>query len=103
MSKVDIHPAYYDAKFICTTCSKEFVCGTTKGEEVRVDTCSNCHPFYTGKQNFLNAEGRVERFNEKFAKREAKLSEIKKVSDAQKAANKAKSKNQDKKSSEKGE
>lgn len=89
MPKTDIHPKYFDAKFICTTCSNEFTCGTTKGEEVRVDTCSNCHPFYTGKQNFSNAEGRVERFNEKFVKKDAKLADAAKASEAQKAKNKA--------------
>jgi large subunit ribosomal protein L31 len=92
MPKADIHPKYFDAKFICTTCSNEFVCGTTKADEVRIDTCANCHPFYTGKQNFSNAEGRVERFNEKFAKQNAKLEAAKKASDEQKAKNKVNAK-----------
>ena len=35
-------------------------------DEVRVDTCSNCHPFYTGKQRFASADGRVEKFNKKY-------------------------------------
>ncbi|AKX34678.1 50S ribosomal protein L31 [Spiroplasma litorale] len=92
MPKQGIHPNYQEAKFICTSCSHEFLSGSTKGAEVRVDTCSNCHPFYTGKQNFANAEGRVEKFKEKFAKKDAKQAEIKKASEAQKAENAKKSK-----------
>ncbi|QHX37051.1 50S ribosomal protein L31 [Spiroplasma sp. BIUS-1] len=92
MPKANIHPQYFEAKFVCTTCSNEFMSGSTKGEEVRIDTCSNCHPFYTGKQNFANAEGRVEKFKEKFAKKDAKIAEAEKASAAQKAENEKKSK-----------
>jgi len=58
MPKNDIHPKYFEeAQFICTTCANKFICGTTKGEEVRVDICSNCHPFFTKKaENEKNAE-----------------------------------------------
>ncbi|ASP28738.1 50S ribosomal protein L31 [Spiroplasma corruscae] len=87
MPKQGIHPNYQEAKFICTSCSNEFLSGSTKGSEVRVDTCSNCHPFYTGKQSFANAEGRVEKFKEKFAKKEAVQAEMKKASESQKAEN----------------
>ncbi|QHX36213.1 50S ribosomal protein L31 [Spiroplasma sp. TIUS-1] len=72
MPKQNIHPKYFDeAQFICVTCNSKFDMGTTLSEEVRVDTCSKCHPFYTGKQTFANAEGRVEKFKEKFAKKDA--------------------------------
>lgn len=92
MPKTEIHPQYFEAKFVCTTCSSEFICGTTKGSEVRLDTCSSCHPFYTGKQLFANAEGRVEKFKEKFVKKDAKIAEIQKASEIQKAANSKKEK-----------
>ncbi|QEH62376.1 50S ribosomal protein L31 [Spiroplasma chinense] len=92
MPKTDIHPKSFEAKFVCTTCSNEFMSGSTKGEEVRVDTCSNCHPYYTGKQSFANAEGRVEKFKEKFVKKDAKVAEKQAASEAQKAENAKKTK-----------
>ncbi|WP_422397527.1 50S ribosomal protein L31 [Spiroplasma endosymbiont of Labia minor] len=87
MPRQEIHPQYFDAKFVCTTCNNEFICGTTKGEEVRIDTCSNCHPFYTGTQTFANAAGRVERFNSKFNKKDQTNAKAKADSDKQKALN----------------
>ena len=63
--KKDIHPTYQNAKVRCTTCGNEFEAGSTL-KEVRVDTCSNCHPFYTGEQKFAQAAGRVERFNKRY-------------------------------------
>ncbi|MBI5405095.1 MAG: 50S ribosomal protein L31 [Candidatus Kerfeldbacteria bacterium] len=60
--KTGIHPTYYtDAKVICTTCGTVLVTGSTE-KEVRVEVCSNCHPFYTGKQNLVDTAGRVDRF-----------------------------------------
>ena len=46
----------------CTSCGAEFETGSTS-KELRVDTCSNCHPFYTGRQRFAAAQGRIEKFN----------------------------------------
>lgn len=63
--KKGIHPEYHKAKVVCTTCGNEFETGSTK-KELKVDTCSNCHPFYTGKQRFAAAQGRVEKFNKKY-------------------------------------
>ena len=63
--KKDIHPTYQSAKIRCTTCGNEFEAGSIL-KEVRVDTCSNCHPFYTGEQKFAAATGRVERFNRRY-------------------------------------
>ncbi len=63
--KQGIHPEYHQAKVVCTSCGSEFVTGSTV-EEIRVDTCSNCHPFYTGRQRFAQAQGRVEKFNRKY-------------------------------------
>jgi large subunit ribosomal protein L31 len=63
--KKGIHPDYKQAKIVCTTCGSTFEIGSVK-EEIRVDTCSNCHPFYTGEQKFAKAAGRVERFNKRY-------------------------------------
>jgi len=63
--KKGIHPNYKKAKVVCTTCGNEFETGSVK-EEIRVDTCSNCHPFYTGKQKHAAATGRVERFRKRY-------------------------------------
>ncbi|MEE2709696.1 MAG: 50S ribosomal protein L31 [Gemmatimonadota bacterium] len=64
--KEGIHPDY---KVLTVTCS----CGNTfdtksTTDEIRVEICSNCHPFYTGKQKILDAAGRVERFNQKYGR-----------------------------------
>ena len=63
--KKDIHPQYYRTTVVCTSCGSEFETGSTV-KDIRVDTCSNCHPFYTGRQRFAQAQGRVERFNKKY-------------------------------------
>ena len=53
-----IHPAYYQAKVVCN-CGNEFVTGSTK-EEIHVEICSKCHPFYTGQQKATQARGRID-------------------------------------------
>lgn len=59
--KKDIHPKYHsDAKVVCA-CGNTFTTGSTKAE-IHTEICSNCHPFYTGKQNLVDTAGRVERF-----------------------------------------
>ncbi len=63
--KKDIHPNYHQVTVTCVSCGATFVTGSTKNE-IRVDTCSNCHPFYTGKQRFAQADGRVDRFMKKY-------------------------------------
>ena len=63
--KKGIHPDYKKVKVVCTSCGNEFETGSVLNE-IRVDTCSNCHPFYTGKQRFASADGRVEKFNKKY-------------------------------------
>ena len=59
-----IHPNYHKVKVVCVSCGNEFESGSTL-KEVRVDTCSKCHPFYTGEQKFVQAAGRIDRFNKK--------------------------------------
>ncbi|MCR1808684.1 50S ribosomal protein L31 [Haploplasma modicum] len=63
--KVNIQPEYNLAKVNCSTCGEEFEVGSTL-KEIKVDTCSKCHPFYTGSQSFVQAQGRVERFNRRY-------------------------------------
>ncbi len=63
--KEKIHPAYYDAKVTCASCGTTWTTGSTR-KELRVDICSNCHPFFTGEQaRLLDIEGQVDRFYKK--------------------------------------
>ena len=65
--KPEIHPKYYpDAKVICA-CGRTFTVGSTMSE-LHVEICSNCHPFYTGKQKLLDTARRVERFEARAGK-----------------------------------
>ena len=59
--KANTHPKYHQATVHCGSCGTEFQVGSTR-QELRVDVCSNCHPFYTGKQNIIDTAGQVERF-----------------------------------------
>jgi large subunit ribosomal protein L31 len=59
--KQGIHPKYYKAQVHCGTCGTEFEVGSTR-ESLRVDVCSSCHPFFTGKQMIVDTAGQVERF-----------------------------------------
>mgnify|MGYP003480171317 CR=1 FL=1 len=63
--KKGIHPKYQTITVTCTSCGATLESGST-AKEIRVDTCSNCHPFYTGRQKFAQADGRIERFNKKY-------------------------------------
>jgi large subunit ribosomal protein L31 len=65
--KQGVHPDYQIATVHCS-CGNTFQTRSTKAE-LRVEVCSNCHPFYTGKQKLLDAGGRVERFQKKYANR----------------------------------
>ncbi len=64
--KKDIHPKYNQATVSCAGCGSTFTVGSTV-EEIKVSVCSACHPFYTGKQKLLDAEGRIDRFKRKYA------------------------------------
>ncbi|MFN8174085.1 MAG: 50S ribosomal protein L31 [Solirubrobacteraceae bacterium] len=67
--KAEIHPEYVTAHVRCT-CGNEFDTRSTQAE-IHVEICSNCHPFYTGKQKLVDTGGRVERFQRRAAKRQA--------------------------------
>ena len=67
--KQGIHPDYEEAHVRCT-CGNEFNTRSTESE-LHVEICSNCHPFYTGKQKLVDTGGRVERFRRRAARRSA--------------------------------
>lgn len=62
--KEGIHPNYRVTTVKCA-CGNEFQVGSTK-ENIRVEICNQCHPFYTGKQKLVDTGGRVDRFNKRF-------------------------------------
>lgn len=63
--KKDIHPEYHNDAVIKCACGNSFVTGSIK-KELKVDSCSSCHPFYTGKQKNIDVGGRVDKFMKKF-------------------------------------
>ncbi len=63
--KADIHPKYETTKVTCA-CGAAFEIRTTAGAELHLDICSQCHPFFTGKQKFVDTTGRVEKFQKRF-------------------------------------
>ena len=64
--KPDIHPKYHKITAKCA-CGSEFELGSVE-EEIHVEICSSCHPFFTGKQKLVDTAGRIEKFNKKYAK-----------------------------------
>ncbi len=62
--KTGIHPNFVEATVTCA-CGNTFKTGSVK-QNLRVDVCSNCHPFFTGQQRILDSAGRVERFRKRF-------------------------------------
>jgi len=70
--KEKIHPDYNEVTVRCA-CGEQFVGGSTKKTDViRVEICSKCHPFFTGKQKFVDQGGRVDKFNKRLAGRAEK-------------------------------
>ena len=61
--KENIHPRYFRAKVTCA-CGESFETGSTK-ENLRVEICSKCHPFYTGRQKLVDTGGRVDKFKKR--------------------------------------
>lgn len=90
--KTDIHPKYYPTAKIVCACGNTFTVGSTV-EEIHVELCSACHPFYTGQQKFVDTARRVEKFEEKKKAKETKSTVGgKKVKTAKRAAHKAEKK-----------
>jgi large subunit ribosomal protein L31 len=63
--KKGIHPEYNPVKISCA-CGNEVITRSTAGEDLTVEICSACHPFYTGKQKLVDSAGRIERFRKKY-------------------------------------
>ncbi len=76
--KEGIHPDYHGVTVHCA-CGNTFQTRSTfKGDLIRVEICSNCHPFFTGKQKLIDTAGRVERFQKKYADKAAAVAQAKK-------------------------
>ncbi len=67
--KKDIHPPYYETKAVCA-CGAEFLARSTS-KTIRVEICSACHPFFTGKQKLVDTAGRVEKYRRRYQQRKA--------------------------------
>ena len=65
--KANIHPKYYDTTITCI-CGNVIHTRSTK-QNIRVEICSNCHPFFTGKQKFMDSAGRIEKFQKRYTKK----------------------------------
>ena len=68
--KPTIHPKYHQVMVHCA-CGQTWPTGSTK-EDLRIEICSNCHPFFTGKQKLIDSAGRVDRFQKRYAKDKGK-------------------------------
>jgi large subunit ribosomal protein L31 len=66
--KTDIHPKYYNSAVTTCVCGATFDFGSTT-EDIKIEICSQCHPFYTGQEKTLDTKGRVDRFRKKVAKK----------------------------------
>jgi large subunit ribosomal protein L31 len=96
-----IHPDYAETTVVCS-CGSTFVTRSTAGGTMHVELCSQCHPFYTGKQKFVDTGGRVQRFSDKFgnaadavmdkhaAEKEARIKAAEEAKEAARAAKVAK-------------
>ena len=65
--KAEIHPAYQPVAVTCA-CGNTFQTRSTHGKNIHLEICSNCHPFFTGKQKLVDTAGRVERFRKRYGR-----------------------------------
>ena len=65
--KASIHPEYREITVTCS-CGNRFKTRSTAEHDLQVEVCSNCHPFYTGKQKLVDTAGRVDKFRKKYAR-----------------------------------
>ena len=66
--KEKIHPGYKEITVVCS-CGNKFKTRSTLGRELHIEVCSDCHPFYTGKQKIVDTAGRVEKFKQKYTRK----------------------------------
>jgi large subunit ribosomal protein L31 len=67
--KAGIHPAYEPVNVVCA-CGSTFQTRSTHKGDLRVEICSSCHPFFTGKQKLVDSAGRIDRFQQRYAKKQ---------------------------------
>jgi large subunit ribosomal protein L31 len=72
--KPEIHPNYQDISVICA-CGSNFKTRSTMKDDLHIEICSECHPFFTGKQKLVDTAGRVDRFNRRYARSAAAQAE----------------------------
>ena len=65
--KAEIHPQYTEIKVTCS-CGEAFSTRSTMGEDLQVEVCSACHPFYTGQQKIMDTAGRVDNFRKRYSR-----------------------------------
>jgi large subunit ribosomal protein L31 len=94
--KSEIHPKYFNQAKVSCACGREFMIGSTK-PELKVEICSNCHPFYTGKEKLIDAMGKVDKFKARKAKAETKPARTKTTKLAAKKEAKVAKKNKEEK------
>lgn len=63
--KAEIHPVYSEVSVTCS-CGNSFKTGSTAGKDLSIEVCSQCHPFFTGKQKIVDTAGRVDKFRQKY-------------------------------------
>ncbi len=63
--KPELHPSYQEIKVSCS-CGNSFTTASTHTDDLNVEICSNCHPFYTGKQRTIDTAGQVDKFNQRY-------------------------------------
>lgn len=68
--KADIHPTYEKIQVTCS-CGNTFETRSTLGEDLHIEVCSQCHPFYTGQQKIVDTAGRVDKFRKKYGMKSA--------------------------------
>ena len=68
--KPEIHPQYNEINVACA-CGNTFKTRSTMKDDLQIEICSECHPFFTGKQKLVDTAGRVDRFNKRYGKRTA--------------------------------
>ncbi len=85
--KANTHPTYYATAKVLCACGNTFSVGSTK-EDIRIELCDKCHPFYTGQQKLIDTSRRIEKFAEKKAKQAEAVAGGKKVKAEKRAAQK---------------
>lgn len=100
--KPDIHPEYKEVKVVCS-CGNVFVTRSTVGrDQLSLEVCSKCHPYFTGTQKIIDTAGRVDRFKQKYSTRTRSAAKTEKAPEAkvEKKTEKKAAKKSDKKSDE---